>query len=98
MTHSFPTRRSSDLSVQRFCGYDMRKIKDLKDGSESERSRRALESELVAQIKASDIRIVDDAVSAPVGQHFPGVNDIGAIDQSERLAEDRKSTRLHSSH
>src|SRR3546814_10747447 len=71
----------SRKSVQRFGGYDMRKIKDLKHGSESERSRRALESELVTQIKASDIRIVDDVVSAPVGQHFPGVNDIGAIDQ-----------------
>src|SRR3546814_9921847 len=32
----------SRKSVQRFCGYDMRKIKDLKHGSESERSRRAL--------------------------------------------------------
>ncbi|TBE53696.1 hypothetical protein ELG97_05275 [Rhizobium leguminosarum] len=46
----------SRKSVQRFCGKDMRKNKDLKSGpSESERSRRAL-GRLVGRLRSRRLR------------------------------------------
>src|SRR5262245_27153937 len=46
----------------------------------------ALNPELVAEIDAPHVLVVDDLRGSAVGQHHAVMNDVGAADQIERLA------------
>src|SRR5215467_9819811 len=45
-----------------------------------------LHAELFAQIKAADVRIVDDIFGIALHQDLARVNDVGTVGQAERLA------------
>src|SRR5437016_10149405 len=47
---------------------------------------RALKSEFLAKVKTAYIRIVNDLVRTALSQDFPGIDDIGAIGETERFA------------
>src|SRR6185436_14417442 len=38
------------------------------------------------KVKAAYIRIINDLLRTALGQNFPGIDDIGAVGQAERLA------------
>src|SRR4051794_9215617 len=46
----------------------------------------ASQAEFLAEIKPANVRIVDDVVGATFHQHFPGVDDVGAISEAKCLA------------
>src|SRR5205814_10411684 len=80
---SFPTRRSSDL----------RKL--------PQEAARAARARVLAGVDLrpdrSRIALRAEAASPELGR-APGRGRVGALDRAERDAEDRKSTRLNSSH
>ncbi len=47
----------------------------------------ASEREIVAEIEPAHVGVLDNFVRPAVGEHLPGMDDIGAIDQAERLAD-----------
>src|SRR5437016_602131 len=47
---------------------------------------RALKSEFLAKVKTAYIRIVNDLVRTALSQDFPGIDDIGAIGETQRFA------------
>src|SRR6185312_7528735 len=48
--------------------------------------RACLEPEFLAQIESAHIGVVDDVVGATLHQHFPRIDDVGAVGQAQRLA------------
>ena len=47
--------------------------------------KKALKAEFLAKVKAPYIRIVDDLIRAALRQDFPGIDDIGAVGETERF-------------
>jgi len=50
------------------------------------RAREFSHLEIFAEIEAPDVGMGDDVVRAALGQHMAAMDDIGAVDEAERLA------------
>src|SRR6478752_2989804 len=59
----------------------------LKGGTEPEDRGEHLNSEVVTQVQAPDLRIVDDVVLTALHQHLAGIDDVGPVGEGERLAD-----------
>src|SRR5207249_10124328 len=90
--HSFPTRRSSDLEEAAHAEVDeefviRRRLRPERPRDPEERNAR--------HIRARDRRGVAGGETEPEGEVFPGQREFAP---GHRAAQDRKSTRLNSSH
>src|SRR5690606_6489104 len=48
--------------------------------------RRLSKAKFLAEVKAADFRAGDDVVGPPLIENLAGMNDVGAVDEAERLA------------
>src|SRR3546814_13794070 len=94
LTHSFPTRRSSDLLVPKLPEADVMRI-----GSEAVREY-ATDLESCREFHERYDRAMDMAMQVKKAKTFPWINASNVVFPllTQSAIQDRKSTRLNSSH